>query len=153
MTVNADADPAIVAPSDTTFKIKDTKLYVPVVTLSKENVIKLLEQIKTGFERTIKLSKYRSRITVPSQNNNLNYLIDPTFINVNRLFVLSIARNAEGDNRDSFSRYYVPNVRIKDFNVLIDGKSFFFLPKKNEEEAYEKIMKRAIIMTTQLVIY
>ena len=60
-----------------TFKIKETKLYVPVVTLSKENVIKLLEQLKTGFERTIKLNKYRSRITVPSQNNNLNYLIDP----------------------------------------------------------------------------
>ena len=142
MTVNADADPAIVAPSDATFKIKETKLYVPVVTLSKENVIKLLEQLKTGFERTIKLNKYRSRITVPSQNNNLNYLIDPTFINVNRLFVLSFARNAEGDNRDSFSRYYVPNVRIKDFNVLIDGKSLFFLPKKKiEEEAYEKIIK------------
>ena len=92
-------------------------------------------------------------MTIQPQNNNLNCLIDPTFINVNRLFVLSFARNAEGDNRDSFSRYYVPNVRIKDFNVLIDGKSSFFLPKKNEEEAYEKIMKRAIIMTTQLVIY
>ena len=42
--------------------------------------------------------------------------------------------------RDSFSHYYVPNVRIKDFNVLIDGKSFFDLPVKNEEEAYEKIL-------------
>ena len=75
-----------------------------------------------------------------TSNNNLNYLIDPTFITVNRLFVLSFVRNAEGDNRDSFSRYYVPNVRIKDFNVLIDGKSFFDLPVKNEEEAYEKII-------------
>ena len=43
--------------------------------------------------------------------------------------------------RDSFSLYYVPNVRIKDFNVLIDGESFFDLPVKNEEEAYEKIIK------------
>ena len=76
-----------------------------------------------------------------TSNNNLNYLIDPTFITVNRLFVLSFVRNAEGDNRDSFSRYYVPNVRIKDFNVLIDGKSFFDLPAKNEEEAYEKIIE------------
>ena len=49
-------------------------------------------------------------------------------------------RNNAGDNRDSFSHYYVPNVEIKDFNVLIDGKSFFDLPVKNEEEAYEKIM-------------
>ena len=86
-----------------------------------------------------------------TSNNNLNYLIDPTFITVNRLFVLSFVRNAEGDNRDSFSRYYVPNVRIKDFNVLIDGKSLFDLPVKNEEEVYKKISKWAIIITIQLV--
>ena len=79
-------------------------------------------------------------MTVQPQNNNLNYLIDPTSTNVNRLFVLSFARNIIGDDRDSFSDYYVPNVEIKDFNVLIDGKSFFDLPVKNEEEAYEKIM-------------
>ena len=56
MTVSAaqDGNPAIVAPSGATFKITDTKLYVPVVTLSKENDIKLLEQLKSGFERTIK---------------------------------------------------------------------------------------------------
>ena len=50
-------------------------------------------------------------------------------------------RNAEGDHRDSFSYYYVPNVEIKDFNLLIDGKSLFDLPVKNEEEAYEKIIE------------
>ena len=52
---------------------------------------------------------------------------------------MSFSRNNEGDNRYSFSHYYVPNVKIKDFNVLIDGKSFFDLPVKNEE-AYEKII-------------
>ena len=56
------------------------------------------------------------------------------------MLVLSFARNAEGDNRDSFSYYYVPNVEIKDFNVLINGKNFFDLSVKNEEEAYEKII-------------
>ena len=136
MTINADADPAIVAPEGVTFKIKDTKLYVPVVTLSKENDTKLLEKLKTGFKRTIKWNKY---MTIQPQNDNLNYLIDPTFINVNRLFVLSFARNAGGDNRDFFSYYYVPNVEIKDFNVLINGKHFFDLSVKNEE-AYEKII-------------
>ena len=79
-------------------------------------------------------------MTVQPQNNNLNYFIDPTFTNVNRLFVLSLARNILGDQRDSFSHYYVPNVEIKYFNVLIDGKSFFDLPIKNEEEAYEKVV-------------
>ena len=67
-------------------------MYVPVVTLSKENDTKLLKQLKIGFKRTIKWNKYRSQMTVQAQNNNLNYLIDPTFINVNRLFVLSLAK-------------------------------------------------------------
>ena len=112
-------------------------MYVPVVTLSKENDAKLLEQLKSGFKKTIRWNKYRSQMTFQPQNNNLNYLIDPTFANVNRLFVLSFTR----DNRDSFSDYYVPNVEIKDFEVLIDGKSFFDLPVKNEEEVYEKIIE------------
>ena len=79
-------------------------------------------------------------MTIQAQNNKLNFSIDPTFTNVNRLFVLLFTRDCAGDNRDSFSYYYVPNVEIKDFNVLIDGKSFFDLPVKNEEEAYEKII-------------
>ena len=88
----------------------------------------------------MKWNKYRSQITIQPQNNNLNYLIELTFINVNRLFVLSSTRGNASDNRDSFSHYYVPNVEIKDFNVLIDGKSLFDLPKKVKKEAYEKIM-------------
>ena len=138
---NNNVPPAIVAPTGLEFQIKDTKLYVPVVTLSKDNDIKLLEKLKSGFKRTIKWNKYRSQMTIQNNNNNLNYLIDSTFTIVNRLFVLSIERieenNVKKDYRDSFS-HYVPKVQIKDFNVLIDGKNFFDLPVKNEEEAYEK---------------
>ena len=143
MTVRAaqGGNPAIVAPTGLEFQITDTKLYVPVVTLSKENDIKLLEQLKTGFKRTIKWNKYRSQITIQPQNNNLNYLIDPTFTNVNRLFVLPFTRDNADDNRDSFSDYYLPNFEIKDFNVLINGKSFFDLPVKKEKEAYEEIIE------------
>ena len=64
-------------------------------------------------------------MTIQPENNNLKYQIDPTFMNVNRLFVLSFVRNVLGDSRDSISNYYVPNVKIKDFNVLIDRKSVF----------------------------
>ena len=78
---------------------------------------------------------------VQSNNNNLNYLIDPAFTSVNRLFVLSFARTILGDKRGSFSHYYVPNAEIKDSNILIDGESFFDLPVKNEEETYEKIIE------------
>ena len=68
----------------------------------------------------------------------MNYLIDPTFTKVNRLFVLSFEN--EHDRR-SFSKYYVPSVQIKDFNVLIDGKIFFDMPTKNEEEIYKQIIE------------
>ena len=142
---NNNDPPAIVAPTGLEFQITDIKFYLPVVTLSKENDKKLLEQLKSGFERTVKWNKYRSQMTVQINNNNLNYLIDPTFIRVNRLFVLSFERikanNVKKDRRDSFSHYYVPNVEIQDFNVLMDGKSFFHLPGKNEEEAHEKIIE------------
>ena len=58
----------------------------------EKNGIKLLEQLKSGFTRTIKWNKYRSQMTIQPQNNNLNCLIDPTFTNVNRLFVLSSSK-------------------------------------------------------------
>ena len=80
-------------------------------------------------------------MTVQSQNNNLNYLTDPTFTNVNRLFVLSFPRNNNTDSRYFYSNYYVPKVEIKDFNFLIDGQSFFDLAVKNKEEAYKKIIE------------
>ena len=128
-------------PENATFKITDTKLFVLVVTLSKENNIKLLEQLKPEFKRTIKWNKYRSQMPIQPQNNNLNYLIDPTVMNVNKLFILSFPRNNNTDTRYSFSNYYVPKVQIKDFNVLIEGKSFFDLSVKNEEEAYEKLIE------------
>ena len=67
-------------------------------------------------------------MTIQPQNDNLSYLINPTFTNINRVFVFSFERNIIGDGRDSFSGSYVPKVEIKDFNVLIDGKSLFDLP-------------------------
>ena len=70
-------------------------------------------------------------------NNNLNILIDPTFTNVNRLFVLAYQT---ADNRQSFSQFYLPRVMIKDYNLIIDQLAFFDLPIKTEEEAFEKII-------------
>ena len=76
---------------------------------------------------------------IQPKNNNLNYLMDRTFRCFNILFVLLFARTILGDKRDSFSHYYLPNVEIKDSNVLIDGKNFFDLAAKNE--AYENIIE------------
>ena len=102
----------IAPPRGLQFKITDTKLYVPAATLSKENYIKLLEQLKTGFKKSIKCNKCRSQMTIQPQNNNLNYLIDPTFTNANRLFVLPFTRDNASDNGDSSSHYYVPNNKL-----------------------------------------
>ena len=128
-------------PENAIFQIADTKLYVPVVTLSKENDAKLLEQLKLGFKRTIKWNKYRSQMSIQPQNNNLNYLIGPTFTNVNRLFVLSFLRNNNTDSRYSCSNYYVSKVKIIDFNVLIDGKSVFDFPVKKWRRSVQKIIE------------
>ena len=125
------------APTGATFGITDCKLYVPAVTLSKDDETKLLTNLKSEFKREIIWNKYRSQITTEAINNDLNILINPTFTNVNRLFVLAY-QNA--DNRQSFSQFYLPRVMVKDFNVIIDKLAFFDLPIKTEEEAYEKII-------------
>ena len=85
-------------------------------------------------------------MTIQPQNNNLNYLIDPTFTNVNRLSFLSFQRiagenNTTKDYRSSLSDYYVPNVEIKDFNALIDGKRLFGLPVKMKKKLTRKLLK------------
>ena len=77
-------------------------------------------------------------MTNQTKNNNLNYLIDQTFTKVNKLFVLSF--ESENDIT-SFSKYYVPNLQIKDFNVLIDGKGFFDMPIKMMEKHTKKLLK------------
>ena len=108
------------APTGATLAISDCKLYVPAVTLSKDDEIKLLTNLKSGFKREIIWNKYGSQMTKEAVNNNLNILIDPTFININRLFVLAY-QNA--DDRQSFPQ--LPNVMVKDYNVIIDKLAFF----------------------------
>ena len=125
------------APTGATLVINDCKLDIPVVTLSKDDEIKLLTNLKSGFKREIIWNKYRSQMTTEVITNNLNILIDPTFTNVNRLFVLAYQT---ADDRQSFSQFYLPKVIVKDFNVIIDKLAFFDLPIQTEEEAYEKII-------------
>ena len=87
------------------------------------------------FTREVIWNKYRSQMTTEAININLNILIDPTYTNVNRLFVLGYLTT---DDRQSFSQFYLPKVMVKDFSVIIDKLGFFDLPIKTEEEAYEK---------------
>ena len=105
-----------------TFTITETNLYVPVVTLSTQDNAKLLPQLKSGFKRTISWNKYLSKPELLAQNANLNHLIEPSFQGINRLFVLAFE---DDDQRISDKRNYIPNVEIKDYNIMIDGKIFF----------------------------
>ena len=144
------ARPAINAPTNATFQITDTKLYVPVVSLSTENDKKTLEQLRTEFKRTIKWNKCRSEMTNQTKNSNLNYLSDPIFTKVKRLFVLSFENE---NDRTSFSKYYVPNLQIEDFDVLIDGKLFFGMPIKMTKKHANKLLKWEETMITRQAIY
>ena len=76
-----------------TFTITDTKLYVPVVTLWTKDNSKLPEQLKSGFKKSVNWKKYQSKVTIQEQNRYLDYLIDPSFQGVNRLFVLLFENN------------------------------------------------------------
>ena len=90
--------------------INSTKLYVPVITLSNNFNIKFLENIKQVFKRATSWNKYRSEIIRQPENNNLDYLIDSSFRNINRMFVLSSKNGNEDPTRDSFDEYHMPLV-------------------------------------------
>ena len=121
---------------DLKFSVTDCKLYVPVVTLQTEYQNQLYKDLKTGISIDFTWIKYRSQMIDQTATNNLNFLIDPTFNNVNRLFVLDFPN--EDDGR-FVSKYYTPTVEIKDYNVIIDGEPFYETPIKNKEETYKAI--------------
>ena len=122
------------------FTITETKLYVLVVTLSTQDNAKLLQQLKSGFKRTINWNKYESNVKTFAKNRYLNYLINPSFQGVNRFFVLFFENE---NDRTSHSTYYLPKVEIKDYNVMIDGKNFFDQPINSMIKTYENIRKIA----------
>ena len=103
------------------FAITETKLYVPVVTLSTKDNAKLLQQLKSGFKRTINWNKYQSRIKPYAQNRYLNHLVDSSFQGVNRLFALSFENE---NDRTSHSNYYLPKGEIKTIMSRLMVKTF-----------------------------
>ena len=106
------------------------------MTLSTEDKAKLLPQLKLSFKRK---TSWNNNLELLAQNENLNHLIEPSFQGVHRLFVLAI----EHDKRISNKWYYIPNLEIKDHNVVIDEKNFFDQPAKNDKVTYENIRKIA----------
>ena len=112
------------------FAITDTKLYVPVITLSIQDNSKLLQQLKSGFKRVINWYKYLSKSELLAQNPSLSHLVEPSFQGVNKLFGLAFENDKQ---RASHSGYYFPNVEIKNYNGMINGEKLFDQPIKNKK--------------------
>ena len=98
------------------------------MTLSTQENAKLLQQLKSGFKRVTNWNKYLSKPELLAQNPNLNHLVEPSFQGVNRLFVLAFSND---NHRISTKRYNLPNVEIKDYNIMINVENFFDQPIKN----------------------
>ena len=124
-----------------TFAITDTKLYVPVVTLPTQENTKLLQQLKSGSKRVINWNKYLSKLELLVQNPNLNHVVEPSFQEVNRLFVLAFEND---EHRTDHKKSDLPTVEIRDYNIVINGENFFDQPIKNNKVTYENIIKIAI---------
>ena len=98
------------------FAITDTKPYVPLETLSTQDNVKVLEQLKSGFKRTINWNKYLSKVSTERQTQYLDYLIDPSFQGAIKAFVLLFENN---DDRTAYTGYFLVKVEIKDYNAKI----------------------------------
>ena len=96
--------------------------------------------MKSGFKRVINWNKYLSKLELLARNPNLNYLVEPSFQGVNRLFVLAFENEAQ---RTRGRRYFLPTAEIKDCNILINGENFFDQPRKSNKITYENIRKTA----------
>ena len=108
------------------------------MTLSIKENAKLPQQLKSGFKRVINWNKYLSKPELLRQNPNLNYLIEPSFQGVNRLFIFAFENDTQ---RTSHSGYYLPNVEIKNYNIVINGENVFDQPIKNKKITYVNIRK------------
>ena len=128
-----------VANQTATFAITDTKLYALVVTLLTRDNSKLLQQLKSGFKRVINWNKYLSKPEFLAQNPNLNNLVEPIFQRVNRLFVSAFENDTQ---RTSAKGYYLPNIEIKDYNVMINGENLFDQLVKDNRVTYENIREK-----------
>ena len=121
-----------------TSTLTDTKFHVPAVNLSTEDNTKLLIQLIFGFKSTINRNKYQLKVEIQAQNPYSDYLIEPSFQAVNKIFALSFENNTDGTVR---TKYYLSCVKLKDYNVTIDGQSFCDKSVKIYLKTYDNIRK------------
>ena len=123
------------------FVISDIKLYIPVVTLSKEDNKDFIEQQNKGFQRSIYWNEYKTKeINEDADANVFKYInLDPCFQGVNRLFVM--AYNNGQPTRNGQRKYYLPRIDLNKYNVIIDGRNFYDNPIESDIEKYRELKK------------
>ena len=132
---------------DAVFIINDTKMYVPVVTLSKEDNKDFIEQQNEGFQRSIYWNEYKTKGQDKDANaNEFKYInLDPSFQGVNRLFVMAYSRADNNQpTKDGQRKYYLPRIDFKKYNVVIDGRNFYHNPIESDIEKYIELKKAMI---------
>ena len=125
------------------FIINDTKMYVPVVTLSKEDNKDFIEQQNKGFQRSIYWNEYKTKEqTENADANSPKYFsLDPSFQGVNRLFIMAYNRVDRQPTRNGQRKYYLPRIGLKKYNVIIDGRNFYDNPVESDIGKYRELKK------------
>ena len=128
---------------DAVFIINDTKLYVPVVTLSKEDNKGFIEQQNKGFQRSIYWNEYKTKEQNEDADANVfKYInLDPSFQGFNRLFVMAYNRADGQPTRNGPTKYYLPRIDLEKYNVIIDGRNFYDNPIESDIEKYRELKK------------
>ena len=137
-----DNDAAANPENNAVFIINDTKLYVPVVTLSKEDNKDFIEQQNKGFQRSIYWNEYKTKeLTENADANVFKYInLDPSFQGVNRLFVMAYSRVDSQPTSDGRKKYYLPRVDLNKY-VIIVGRNFYENPIESDIEKYRELKK------------
>ena len=125
------------------FIINDTKMYIPVVTFSKEDNNDFIEQQNKGFQRSIYWKEYKTKEINENANANVfKYInLDPSFQDVNRLFVMAYNIANGQPTRNEQQKYYLPRIDLKIYNVIIDGKNFYDNPIETDIQKYRELKK------------
>ena len=124
---------------DAVFIINDTKIYIPVVTLSKEDNKDFIELQNKGFQRSIYWNEYKTKEI--NENADANVNLDPSFQGVNRLFAIAYNRANDQPTRNGQRKYYLPRISLNKYNVIIDGRNFYDNPIESDIEKYRELKK------------
>ena len=128
---------------DGVFIINDTKMYAPVITLSKEDNKDFIEQKNKGFQRSIYWNEYKTKeLNSDADANVFKYInLDPSFQGVNRLLVMAYNKVDGQSTRNGKRKYYLPRIDLNKYNVFIDGRNFYDNPIESDIEKYRELKK------------